>query len=170
MGYNATREYQSFVFPGVKLHLRKMTEGRRLELRKILSGPNQKIHDLLRQQTEIEKVDEPQRDTLKLFMLQDEIDGLLMEIVNPAWLTWGVKGIEGLVVDGKSLSVVDWADWPSALYTEAIAAVKAEAELNGEERKNSELLTISGEPGDGKQNPSTVASVSDADSGAAGTV
>jgi hypothetical protein len=121
-----------------------MTEGRRLDLRSKISEPNRRIREILKEQAAIEGQSEETRDSAKWLELQDEFDGLMLEKVNPAWLTWGLKRIDGLEVEGKPLGVEDWKDWPSALFEEVIVAIKAESELNGTERKNSELPTTSG--------------------------
>ncbi len=153
------------MFPGVKFTLRKMTEGRRMDLRKQLAGPNQRARDILREQSELEKVEEEQRETIKIMNLQDEFDGLMLEVVNPIWIVWGCKQIEGLEVDGDSLSVEDWKNWPSALFDEILTAIKSEAELNGAERKNFVSPITSGGPADGSQSPSSAGSASEGDSG-----
>ena len=144
--HDTTRRISSEIFSGVSVILRKMTEGRRLELRKLLGEPNRRIREILREQAAIEKIPEETRDMSKWLELQDEFDGIMIERVNPSWITWGVKQIEGLEVDGRSLGVDDWKEWPSALFDEVLKAVKDEAELNGSERKNLELPTIFGAP------------------------
>lgn len=142
--HDTTRRVGSEIFSGVSVVLKKMTEGRRLELRKLISEPNRRIREILREQANIEKEPEESRDMSKWLELQDEFDGIMIESINPAWITWGVKQIEGLEVDGRSLGVDDWKEWPSALFDEVLTAVKGEAELNGAERKNSESPTTSG--------------------------
>ena len=66
--------------------------------------------------------------------------------------------------------MTDWKDWPSALFNEVLDLVKAESELNGVERKNSELRTISGEPAQFPPSPSTVKPVESTDGGVIETV
>ena len=156
--YNTTRSIPLETFPGVEVVLRKMTEGRRLELRKLISEPNRRIREILREQANIEKEPEESRDMSKWLELQDEFDGIMIESINPAWITWGVKQIEGLEVDGRSLGVDDWKEWPSALFDEVLTAVKGEAELNGALRKNFESATTSGAQADSSQSPLTVVS------------
>ena len=146
MGYkhDTTRRIDSEIFPGVSVVLRKMTEGRRLELRKLISEPNRRIREILREQANIEKEPEESRDMSRWLELQDSFDQLMIEAINPSWISWGVKQIEGLEVDGRSLGVDDWKEWPSALFDEVLTAVKGEAELNGMQRKNLESATTSG--------------------------
>lgn len=147
MGYkhDTTRRFESETFSGVTIILKKMTEGRRISLRELIGEPNRRIREIMREQAVLEKAPDDTRDTAKWLELQDEFDGIMIGTINPSWIKWGVKQIEGLEVDGKSLGVEDWEDWPSALFDEVLTTVKSEAELNGAERKNSELLTTSGE-------------------------
>ena len=156
--HDTTRRVSSEIFSGVSVVLKKMTEGRRLELRKLISEPNRRIREILREQANIEKEPEESRDMSKWLELQDEFDGIMIESINPAWITWGVKQIEGLEVDGRSLGVDDWREWPSALFDEVLTAVKGEAELNGALRKNFESATTSGAQADSSQSPLTVVS------------
>ena len=134
--YDTTRRVSSETFPGVSVVLKKMTEGRRIELRKLVAEPNRRVREILREQGTIEVESEEKRDMPKWLELQDEFEGIMVGTVNPAWIKWGVKQIEGLEVDGRSLGVDDWMDWPSALFNELVSEVKEEAELNGAERKN----------------------------------
>lgn len=163
--YNTTRSASVDSFPGVEVVLRKMTEGRRLELRKLISEPNRRIREILRDQAAIEKEPEADRDMSRWLELQDEFDGIMIEKINPAWVTWGVKQISGLEVDERVLGLTEWDQWPSALFDEVLTLVKDEAELNGSERKNSESATISGAPEASNQKPLTVVSAKSADGG-----
>jgi hypothetical protein len=161
MSYNhsTTDEFTSNLFPEVKIILRKMTEKRRLELRKLISEPNRRIRDIFREQAQLEKEPEATRDFAKILELSDEYEQLMLEKVNPSWITWGTKQIIGLEVEGKPLAVEDWADWPSALFDEVLTAIKAEAELGSTARKNFASDTISGELADQSQKPTIVPSV-----------
>lgn len=82
--HNTANEFQSELFPGVNIILRKMTEGRRLELRKLIGEPNRKIRDILREQALLEKEPEETRDVHRWLTLQDEFDGLMLEQINPS--------------------------------------------------------------------------------------
>jgi hypothetical protein len=143
--YVTTRSTPLTQFEGVSVILYKMTEKRRLSLRGLLADSNHKIKAILREQEGLEKEPEETRDMSRWVDLQEEFDEIMLSQVNPAWITWGVKQIEGLEVDGRTLGVSDWSDWPSALFTEVLQLVKSEAELNGSERKNFESPTTSGE-------------------------
>lgn len=154
--HETLRRHESTVFEGVTFYLHKMTEGRRLDLRSKVAEPNRRIREILKEQASIEQTPEDSKDAAKWLELQDEFDGLMLEKVNPSWLTWGLKRVDGLEVDGKPLGVEDWKDWPSALFEEVIRAIKAESELNGTERKNSLLPTTSGQLEDTSQKSLTV--------------
>ena len=172
MGYkhDTTRRIDSEIFPGVSVVLRKMTEGRRLELRKLISEPNRRIREILREQANIEKEPEESRDMSRWLELQDSFDQLMIEAINPSWIFWGVKQIEGLEVDGRSLGVDDWKEWPSALFDEVLTAVKGEAELNGMQRKNLESATTSGALADLTPKDSTADSAGNEGGGESETV
>ena len=144
--YDTSARFESELFPGVSVILRKMSEGRRIELRKLIGEPNSRIRNILREQATLEREPEETRDIGKWMDLQDSFDEIMLTVINPAWVRWGVKQVEGLEVDGRSLGVEDMLDWPSALFNEVLEAVKAEAELQGNERKNSKLASISGSP------------------------
>jgi hypothetical protein len=163
--HETLRRRESQIFEGVVFYLHKMTEGRRLELRSKISGPNRRIREIIKEQASIEQVDEETRDTAKWLELQEELDGIMLGTVNPAWLLWGLKRIDGIESDGKPLGVEDWKDFPSALFDEVIDAIKSESELNGAERKNSPSPTISGAPADMSQKSSIVDGVSEGDTG-----
>ncbi len=144
--HDTTRRRESESCPGVSFLLRKMTEGRRLEYRAKLREPNAKLRDILREQGKLLEVPADARDHDKIMDLQDQYEGLQIEILNPETLKWGVKQIEGLEVDGKTLTLEDWKEWPSHLFAEILEAVNQESQLNGGEIKNSPSPTTSGEP------------------------
>ncbi len=161
--YDTTNRKESEILPGVSFLLRRMTEGRRIELRKKLSPTNAKIRELLREQGKLLEAPDDAQDHNRILELQDEFDGLMLETVNPTTLLWGVKQIEGLEVDGKTLTLEDWQEWPSALFREVLNSVNAEAELNGGEVKNSPLPITSGKQEDGKSKLTTVATAGSTD-------
>lgn len=161
-----SRREESKKFPGVVFYLRKMTEGRRKELRRQLGPINLRISQILREQNQIDAMPDGERDYAKYLALQDEFDGIFIDQSNPIWIKWGVKAIEGLESeDGQLMTVEDLDNWPSELYAEVLEAVKSEAELNGAERKNSELPTISGKQEGGNQSHSTAQTAEKQDGG-----
>lgn len=140
-----------------------------MELRKLIAQPNRRIREILREQEEIGRVPDETRDNAKWLELQDEFDEIMLTAINPAWVKWGVKQIEGLSVDGKSLGLDDLLDWPSVFFDEVLTTVKLEAELNGAQRKNSLSRTTSGEPVDLSPNPSTASPAKEEAGGATET-
>jgi hypothetical protein len=166
MSYNheTIRKRESETCPGVTFFLQKMTEGRRLDIRHRIAEPNRRVLALLKEQTEIEKVDEAARDVHRYMELQEEFDSLMLEKINPEWIKWGVKKIDGLEADGKPLGVDDYLEWPSMLFSEVLDAVKSEAELNGAEKKPSPSHFISGIPAEENHQLSIVASAEKRDS------
>jgi len=163
--HETTSRHESTVFEGVTFYLNKMTEGRRIELRAKIAEPNRRVRDILREQAEIEGMPEDTRDHARWLSLSDEYDELLLEKINPDWIVWGCKKVEGLEADGKPLDVADWKEWPSALFDEVLTAIRSEAELKGEERKNFELRSTSIKPGGLTPNPSTADSAGGEGSG-----
>lgn|SRR5690242_4218416 len=163
--HETTRRRDSQIFPGVSFYLHKMTEGRRLDLRSRTAAHHRRVREILKEQAAIEKLPEDQRDMARWLELQDESDAIIIEKVNPEWILWGIKKIEGLEVDGKPLGVEDWKEFPSALFDEMIRAIREESELNGLERKNSESPTTSGDLEPPSQSPSTAPPVDGKGSG-----
>lgn len=163
--HETSRRHESVNFPGVIFYLRKMTEGRRLDLRTRIAEPNRRVMEILKEQAVIEGVAEGERDTAKWLQLQDEFDGLMLEKINPEWIKWGVKHIEGIESDGVPLTVDTWKDWPSLLFGEILDAVKQEAELLGSERKNLPSPTTSGAPEAGSLTRTTAPSAENEGSG-----
>ncbi len=163
--HETTRRHESKLFEGVVFYLNKMTEGRRVDFRARNAPHNKRIREILREQAALEKVEEAERDMARWLELQDEFDDIMISKINPEWILWGVKKIEGIESDNKPLSVEDWREWPSALFDEVVTAVKGEAELQGSERKNFELRTTSGGQVDTNPNPLIAKSASAEDSG-----
>jgi hypothetical protein len=138
-----------------------MTEGRRMELRKTMGEANRRIREIMREQAVIEKQPEESKDLVKWLELQDEFDMIRLEVVNPAWIQWGVKQIEGLEADGVVLGVEDWSSWPSALVEEVASAVQAESDLSGQEKKPLSSPITSGGQEPPKAHFSTASSASE---------
>jgi hypothetical protein len=63
--------------------------------------------------------------------------GLLRAEIDRTYLLWGLTGVSGLEVDGVEATPETLAErGPEELFREALAAVRAEAGLTDEERKN----------------------------------
>lgn len=161
--FDTSSRKESQACPGVSFILRKMTEGRRLNLKKQLTEANSKLRTIIREQdTLFEKqrtagADYPGivQDNMKIMDLQGEYETIMMETVNPATFIWGCKQVEGLESEGKVLTIDDWQDFPTVLYEEILTAVNSESQLKGAEIKNSELPITSGQQEDGNQKSTT---------------
>src|SRR5690242_13495855 len=122
MTYESVSMVESRVSPGVTFAVARMSFGRRVELMR-------RVRALARQMEFLEAAREP-ADRMDAAMLQAEIDRL--------FLTWGLRSISGLQLDGVEASPDSLAEvGPEDLFREALAAVRAETGLNEEERKNS---------------------------------
>ena len=121
-GYWSEAIVESKVVPGVKFTIAKMSFGRRVELMR-------RVRELARR-CEYLRASDDAGDKMDAALLQSEIER--------AYVSWGVKAVSGLTVDGK-VADVEWmaAEGPEVLFREALAAVRHETGLNEEERKNS---------------------------------
>lgn len=166
--HETTRRQESKTCEGVIFYLHKMTEGRRIDLRVKMADSNRRLREILKEQALLEAGENQDSGVQSKWLeLQDEFDAIMVETINPAWLTWGLKKLEGLEVDGKPLDVQEWREFPSILFAEIVEAVKAEADLSGAERKNSELPTTSGEQVGMIQNSTTAETAKSEGSGIA---
>jgi hypothetical protein len=68
----------------------------------------------------------------------ERMDATLVQVeVNRLYLMWGLVEVAGLEMDGAAATPAALAaSGPEDLFREALAAVKAETGLSGEERKN----------------------------------
>ena len=122
MTYESAVEVESKIAPGVMFTVAKMSFGRRMELMR-------RIREMGRQMEFLEAGHEP-GEQMDAALLQAEIDRL--------YLTWGLRAVSGLVLDGVHANPELLAEsGPEELFREALAAVRAEAELTHDERKNS---------------------------------
>jgi hypothetical protein len=121
MDYASVTTMDSLAAPGVRLVLRKMSFARRVELMR-------KIRELARR-VEFLAAGRDVGEEMDAALVRAEIERL--------YLTWGVKKIEGLAIDGGPATPEGLAEaGPEALFREAVEAVKKECGLSGEERKN----------------------------------
>jgi len=108
--------------PGVKIRVARMSFGRRLDLMR-------KVRDLARQVEFLEAGGTP-ADVMEGGLLRAEIDRMLVQ--------WGVVGVTGLQLDGAEANAEALiASGPEDVFREALAAVRRQAGLTEEERKNS---------------------------------
>jgi len=107
--YTSEKRIESAALPGVWFTIGRMSFGRRIEL-------TQRIWELAGR-------------VLEAALVAAEIDRV--------YLSWGLRKIEGLTVDGEQATPeLVAAQGPEALCREVVAAIKAECGLNAEEIKN----------------------------------
>jgi hypothetical protein len=122
MTYESVVEVESKVAPGVRFTVARMSFGRRMELMR-------QVRELSRRMDFLEAGQKP-GEKMDAALLRVEIDRL--------YLVWGLRAVSGLVLDGGQANPGLLAEaGPEELFQEALAAVRAEAGLTDEERKNS---------------------------------
>ena len=121
MTYESLTVVESRVAPGVTLTVAKMSYGRRAELMR-------RIRELARRIEFLEAGQEP----------AEKMDAALLEAeIRRLYVSWGLRAISGLVVDGAEATPELLAEsGPEDLFREALAAVQSQAGLTQEERKN----------------------------------
>jgi hypothetical protein len=121
MTYESVRVVESAVAAGVLYTVAKMSFARRVDLMR-------QVRDLARK-VEFLEAGGGAGDKMDAALLQREIDRL--------YLTWGLREVSGLELDGAAATPDSLADaGPEDLFQEALAAVRAETGLNEAERKN----------------------------------
>jgi hypothetical protein len=122
MEYKSVAVVESRVSAGVRYEVARMSFGRRLDLMR-------QVRELARRIEFAEAGSEP-GERMDAALLRAEVDRL--------YLTWGLRGVAGLELDGGDATPELLIErGPEELVREALAAVQAEAGLNEEERKNS---------------------------------
>lgn len=121
MNYTTESVVESKIMPGVRFRIAKMSFGRRIELARRIRELAQRIEFLDAGENPQEKMDAA--------LLASEIDRL--------YVSWGVKTVEGLELDGSPATPESLAAaGPEELFREALARVKTECGLSEAERKN----------------------------------
>jgi hypothetical protein len=126
MGYGGAVDYESVTVaesarPGVKIRVARMSFARRVELMK-------RVRELARK-VEFAEAGSAVGERMEAGLLRAEIDRM--------FVLWGVIGITGLRVDGEAATPeLLAARGPEDVFHEALAAVRREAGLTEEERKN----------------------------------
>jgi hypothetical protein len=121
MTYESVTLVESRITPGVTFTVAKMSYGRRMELMR-------QIRELSRRMEFLEAGKEP----------ADKMDAALVEAeIGRLYVSWGLRAISGLVVDGVQATPELLAEsGPEDLFREALTAVQSQAGLTEEERKN----------------------------------
>ena len=121
MTYESVAIIESQEACGVTFTVAKMSYARRVELMR-------KIRELARKLEFLEASTEP----------ADKMDAALLEAeINRMYVTWGLRAITGLTLDGAEATPELLAeDGPENLFREVLAAVQGQAGLTEAERKN----------------------------------
>ena len=121
MNYESVVEVESAQRAGVRYRVARMSFGRRLELMK-------RVRELGRRVDFLESGASP-GERMDAGLLRAEIDRM--------FLLWGLVGVSGLRVDGVEATPEVVAErGPEDVFREALAAVRAQAGLRDDERKN----------------------------------
>ena len=122
MSYDSVVVVESRVAEGVRFDIARISFGRRVELMR-------RVRELARKMEFLEAGNAP-GERMDAALLQAEIDRL--------YLTWGLRGVSGLDLDGAPATPEALAEsGPEGLFREALAAIRAETGLTEEQRKNS---------------------------------
>jgi hypothetical protein len=111
---------ESPTHPGVNFRIARVSFARRLDLMR-------RVRELARRAEFLGAGRDP-ADKMDAALLQAEIEQL--------YVTWGVKAVQGLTVNGIPATPELLAQGPEDLFREALAAVRKELGLSAEERKN----------------------------------
>jgi hypothetical protein len=121
MRYNSVVEVESRAMPGVRLTVRKMSFGRRLELA-------QEVRELADKIDFFQAGDTP-KEKMTATVLSRELDLV--------YLRWGLAAVQGLELDGSPATPDSLVrEGPEELVEEALQAIRRECGLSEEERKN----------------------------------
>lgn len=121
MTYESTTVVASQVAEGVSYTIAKLSFARRMELMR-------QVRDLARHIEFLEAGTEP-AGTMEAALLRAQVDRL--------FLSWGLRVVSGLAIDGAAATPELLAEaGPENLFREAVAAVRTETGLNAAERKN----------------------------------
>ncbi len=119
--YKSSKSMVSKALPGVRFVIRRMSFSRRLELCQRILEIAPRLEFLQASSEFSEKVEAN--------LLGQEIENL--------YLCWGLVEVEGLLIDGETVTAERLiASGPEALSKEIVAAIQAECGLTEEERKN----------------------------------
>lgn len=119
--WNSRKVVGSAERPGVEFVVARMTFGRRIELMRA-------VRDLAAR-VEYFEAGRDAKNGMEASLLGAEIDRL--------YIRWGLEEVRGLEIDGAPATPESLVEsGPEELFLEALAAVKAECGLTGNERKN----------------------------------
>lgn len=160
--FNPTKTYESTVLPGVKVSLRKLTEGRRLQFQIAVGPPLADMRALALEQRKL--LEETPINQEKFAELNERIEFVATEKLTPAKIKWAVANIQGLQIGEEAATLDNLMDWPSDLVQELLKLVDDVTALNEVERGNSDSPTTSGPLTVGRDQNSSAQTASEADS------
>lgn len=161
MNYSSVHKFTSQIpaFAGVTFVLRKQSEARRAQLRLMTAESQNRIRNLVSESQKLKAQPEESRDVVRIAAITDEIETEVIQGLNPVWLKWGVKSIQGLFLkddDNPEAEPVAIetpeqlvANGPSELMVEILGTLKALAGMSEDEIKNYALPSTSGAQTDG---------------------
>jgi len=121
MDYQSSVTLASKAAAGVEFEVARMSFGRRLELMR-------QVRDLS-QRREFHDAAGTPGGQMESAVLSMEIDAL--------YWRWGLQAVRGLQIDGAAVdAAAQWERGPEALTREILTAIRAEAGLSEDERKN----------------------------------
>ena len=156
--FKKTTKVESEVCPGVTFVIRKMTEGRRSEIRLGLAGLQDRLTDL---SGDLRLLD-PEKDEKALRAKAVEIDEFVLRELEVAKIKWSTARVEGLTFEEEDGTAVTGTlenvlDWPSELRGELLAIIDDGSVMLESEAKNYGPCTTFGALV-ARRNPSTTAS------------
>jgi len=122
MQYASTVTLSSKVMEGVRFTIARMSFGRRIELTRRIRELGRKLEYLEAGEDLKEKIEagEDLKEKIEATLLTQEVERLYLE--------WGLRGIEGLEIDGRPATpetVI--AEGPEELCREIVAAIRSES-------------------------------------------
>ena len=121
MTYESVTIVDSQAAPGVTFTVAKMSYGRRIDL----------MHRIREMAGRMEFLEAGQKPSEKMDA------ALLNAEISRLYLTWGLRAISGLLLDGTAATPETLAEsGPEEIFREALAAVQAQTGLSESERKN----------------------------------
>ena len=121
MSYESVAVVASEIRAGVQYRVARMSFGRRVELMRRVRELSKRVEFLEAGGSGSERMDA----------------GLLRAEIDRVYLLWGLMGVSGVTVDGAEASPEVLVErGPEEIFREALAAVRREAGLTDEERKN----------------------------------
>lgn len=151
--FEPTYREESVARPGVTFILNRMTEDRKIDLLKKLAASSKKLREIIQESARIastvkEGSSQEDKDLVQIqqMALRDDITLIDLEETNPAYIRWGLAGVEGLrLAGGTEGNLSNLNSWPSELTAEARQFVEDSVKLTEQERKNLRRAITSGE-------------------------